>query len=193
MSAAQQKMTGRERIIAAARHLFATRGFHQTAMVELASEAQISVGQIYRLFENKNDIVVAIVQDDASERMADLRRIRDEVEDGAMSIERAFEGLALLALSEGEEALSFEILAEAHRNPLVAEQISQFCTSCRSILRDLICKTSPALGDRDIEAAEEMLLACLFGLGHRLLSRPQLGIEATAARTASMMIAALRN
>ena len=40
----------------AARSLIAERGFHQTAMADIAKEAKVSVGAIYRAFENKADI-----------------------------------------------------------------------------------------------------------------------------------------
>ena len=69
MVAAQQKQTvpersGKERILEAARTLFDSHGFHQSSMAELAVAAQVSVGQIYRLFKGKEDIIAAIVQAD---------------------------------------------------------------------------------------------------------------------------------
>src|SRR3546814_16804418 len=53
----------RERIIMAARKLFDAKGFHKTTTAELAAEAAVSIGQIYRLFENKDDVVLALVEE----------------------------------------------------------------------------------------------------------------------------------
>jgi AcrR family transcriptional regulator len=52
MSAVQHEVDGRARILTAARSLFSSKGFHQTSMAQLASAAQVSVGQIYRLFHS---------------------------------------------------------------------------------------------------------------------------------------------
>jgi TetR/AcrR family transcriptional repressor of uid operon len=66
LSAVQHEMGSRERIVSSARHLFATQGFHQTPMSELAVAAGVSVGQIYRLFTGKNAVIQAIVISGAS-------------------------------------------------------------------------------------------------------------------------------
>src|SRR5690625_2374605 len=51
-------LSPRERIIAAARHLFGQKGFHNTTTAELATEAAVSTDQIYRHFDAKADIVL---------------------------------------------------------------------------------------------------------------------------------------
>ena len=50
----------RARIIAAARTLFAENGFHNTGIAQIAKQSGVLVGQIYRDFANKEEIVVAI-------------------------------------------------------------------------------------------------------------------------------------
>ena len=187
LGAEQQKPDSRSRILAAARDLFATRGFHQTAMSELAAAAQISVGQIYRSFKNKNDIIVAIVGEDIDELLVDLEDVLRRVQSGAITILEAFEQLVRDNLSEIECGLSFEILAEASRNPPVSTTITASLKPCRVTLRSLACEANPALGDRDLDAAEELLLACLFGLGHRPLSGSERDNDGTAPDIARML------
>jgi TetR/AcrR family transcriptional regulator, repressor of fatR-cypB operon len=46
-----------ERILAASLRLFAERGFHGTAMPDIAAEAKIAPATIYRYFENKEALV----------------------------------------------------------------------------------------------------------------------------------------
>src|SRR3546814_19304380 len=46
----------RERIVNAASRLFGSKGFYATTTAELAEEASVSVGQIYRLFTDKDEI-----------------------------------------------------------------------------------------------------------------------------------------
>lgn len=55
--AAQEKV---DRILAAALELFAERGFHGTAVPEVAKKAGVGAGTIYRYFENKEDLVNAV-------------------------------------------------------------------------------------------------------------------------------------
>ena len=184
--------TSLQRILAAARDLFASRGFHQTAMAELASAAGVSVGMIYRLFEGKAEIIVAIVQEDTDERVRTIAELSDQVKSGEVSVENAFEQLATQALTKSSDALSFEIMAEAHRNAKVADRIGTFCGRFRDVIRDLALAANPALSDDELDGAEEFLLALLFGLSNRNLSRPCLGTGETSRFCVEMVLRALK-
>ncbi|STG54749.1 transcriptional repressor [Escherichia coli] len=50
-----------DEIINAARRCFRRCGFHAASMSQIASEAQLSVGQIYRYFANKDAIIEEMV------------------------------------------------------------------------------------------------------------------------------------
>src|SRR6202045_3786288 len=50
----------RTQILEAALVCFAKRGFHQTSMHDISAEAGISVGLIYRYFENKEAVISAM-------------------------------------------------------------------------------------------------------------------------------------
>ncbi|WP_164857406.1 TetR/AcrR family transcriptional regulator [Sphingomonas crocodyli] len=182
---------GRAQVVATARKLFQERGFHQTAMAELSERAGISVGQIYRLFANKSEMIAAIIEDDTEAQIASMAEIRSAVAEGRMSAQEGFRTIAFDTLTAGEEALTFEILAEGFRNPAIGEGIGVFCDRYRAKLRDLIVSTNANItGDR-LAAAEEMLLAILFGLGNRSLSKPQLSAEDTANYAAAMIVGML--
>ena len=62
----------RERILYAARCCFIRHGFHGASMAELASEAQMSPGLIYRYFDNKHHVVLAIITQQ-------LQLVREEI------------------------------------------------------------------------------------------------------------------
>jgi AcrR family transcriptional regulator len=53
----------RERICAAARHLFAEQGFDRTSNRQIADEAGLTTGAIYHYFDRKLDIFTAVYQD----------------------------------------------------------------------------------------------------------------------------------
>ncbi|WBO23265.1 TetR/AcrR family transcriptional regulator [Sphingomonas abietis] len=183
---------GRAQIIEAARCLFAGNGFHQTNMAELAARASVSVGQIYRLYAHKTDIIAAIIQIDADQRLAELQVISDAALSKAMPIRDAFEELARTVLNQGGEALTFQILAEGHRDANVAAVIARLCERYRELLRGMALLANDSLeGDR-LACAGEILLSCLFGLGNRELSRPDLSVDDTARLAADFFLAALR-
>lgn len=197
MIAVQQKQmvpekTSKERIMAAARDLFDSHGFHQTSMSELATAAKVSVGQIYRLFKGKEDIISAIVQADSDERCLDMDALRSRLDAGELTIEQTFEQLLLHTVDKRDEALSFDIMAESFRNEAVGDTIAAMCIRFRRYIRDFACVANPDLSGEALDGAEEIVLACLFGLGHRSLSRPSLSAADTARLSAQMVVAALR-
>lgn len=189
--APQHETCTRVRVVEAARQLFASRGFHQTAMADLAETAGVSVGAIYRLFKGKAEIIQFIVESDAEVRIAEIKTLADQVRNYSLPIRAALTQVMLLSLSEKNEALSFEILAEAHRNAAVACTITDMCQHFRKAFRCLAETVNPQLTALQLDAAEELLLACAFGLGHRNLSGPRLGIAETTEGAAQMILAAL--
>lgn len=161
-------------------------------MSELAAVSGVSVGQIYRFFASKNELIRAIIREDAVIRIASMDLIAVDLEKGKISVEIALKRLCMQALTSGDEALSFDILAEAHRDTSVAESIAEVCTAGRAMIGDLVLAANPTATQGELEGAGEMILALMFGLGHRTLSRPRLTNEQVASNTAVLIYAALR-
>src|SRR3546814_20285189 len=66
----------RERIVDAARRLFGSKGFYEKTTAELAEEASVSVGQIYQLFTDKADVILALVEENVRVALAKIERKR---------------------------------------------------------------------------------------------------------------------
>src|SRR3979490_2068874 len=66
----------REQILNAAMVCFAKRGFHQTSMHDISAEAGISVGLIYRYFENKEAVIATMADRHKKEIQDVLERAR---------------------------------------------------------------------------------------------------------------------
>src|SRR5688572_24117010 len=109
----------RQQIVDAASACARRSGFHGASMADIAHTAGLSVGQIYRYFENKEAIIAAIVARD----MAEMRDRYSELKDGGTPVLEAILtkcSTALDELYEGERAaLTLEVVAEAARNPKV--------------------------------------------------------------------------
>lgn len=180
-----------DRIIAAARHLFAIRGFHQTAMADLAAEACVSVGAIYRSFPSKAEIIRAIIESDTDRHLAELQLVADEVAAGRLTVAQGLEKVILSELAHTEQALSHEILAEGHRNQAMAETIGRFCAQYRTLFRNLAAAANPRLSGEDLDGAAELLLASMFGFSHAKLSRPCMSDVATARAARRLFLRSL--
>lgn len=60
---AERREANRSQIIAAARRCFSRDGFHQTSMPDIAAEAGVAVGALYRYFAGKEEIILEIAGD----------------------------------------------------------------------------------------------------------------------------------
>jgi len=179
---------GRARVIATARRMFQQKGFHQTAMAELSERAGVSVGQIYRLFASKSEMIAAIVEEDTEARLARVGEIQEALASGACTAREGFRQIVLEGFKEGEEGLAFEILAEGFRNGQIGDHIGELCDRYRAMLRKMILTVDDSLDGPRLAAAEDMLLAVLFGLANRALSRPRLTVEEASAHAADMLL-----
>ncbi|WP_395334639.1 helix-turn-helix domain-containing protein [Novosphingobium sp. BL-8H] len=193
MVAPQHKTSSPERIRIAAKDLFATKGFHQTSMAELAAAADMSVGLIYRSFKSKGEIIEAIVRADFEEKIAELDELRGRLESGKLTVLETFTELFLQVIDTKEEALSFDIIAEGYRNDRVGQTIGEMCGQFRDYLGKFARAANPTLQGDDLAGATELLLGCLFGLGHRSISAPRLDAVRTAESSARMIVAALKD
>lgn len=140
-------------------------------MADLAREAQVSVGAIYRSYSSKSDIILAIIMSDSDAMLKDIERDAERVRAGEITIAEALEAIILYRLSEEDGALKHEILAEAHRNPVAAAAISDFAAKYRAIFTELAQLARPCLTGDALGAVAEMMLIYIFGLGHRELVR----------------------
>jgi AcrR family transcriptional regulator len=113
----------RQRILAAAEKCFIEHGFHAASMANIAEAAQMSPGLIYRYFDSKSEIVLAIIDQQLQLAREEMRRLDSDV-DLPSRIVRAFSadgGDA--AQPPTDPALFLEISAEASRDPTIAAAV----------------------------------------------------------------------
>ncbi len=129
-----------EQILKAAMVCFAKRGFHQTSMHDISAEAGISVGLIYRYFENKDAVISAMADEHKTKIQQVLERARQ-----APSLLEALEILFTAHCSENERqvqaAFVVDLFAEAGRNPRVAELVRDVSSTVMSGVTELIAES----------------------------------------------------
>src|ERR1700722_9524178 len=85
----QSRANTRERLLSAARSVFARAGFHGASVDEIASEAGFSTGALYSNFEGKEDLFLVLMEREIDEH---AREIADVVQARASVAERATGG-----------------------------------------------------------------------------------------------------
>ena len=101
----------RTKIIEASRRLFARRGFSETSMGDIARAAQVARATVYNNFDDKQDILAAIISD----YMTGYARIAQRLRENARSGQTSFELIQEMV----REALNWRV-KNADLRPIVA-------------------------------------------------------------------------
>jgi AcrR family transcriptional regulator len=176
--------TRRGQILDAAAECFRRHGFDGAAMAEISKTAGMSVGHIYHYFENKEAIVLAIVDQEAEEllELFDSFERSDDIL-GAM-VAHAEEGF--LNHAEGRTAALFlEIIAQATRNPKIAARVEENDRLLRRRIREVVIKGRARAGvpepadPKEVEAELDIIAMLFDGLSVRVVRKPDLDRPAT--------------
>jgi TetR/AcrR family transcriptional regulator, repressor for uid operon len=133
----------RSQILEAALVCFAKRGFHQTSMHDISGEAGISVGLIYRYFENKEAVISAMADRHKTEISEMLERAR-QAPSLLESLEILFTAHCCEDAPQLVSAFVVDLYAEASRNPHVADLVRDVLETAMNGVRDLIARAPEA-------------------------------------------------
>ena len=165
----------RKRILDAAQHCFIEHGFHGASMANIAETADMSAGLIYRYFENKSAIILAIVQ----EQLVLLREeisLNDRPDLPALMVENY--ARTCNQRRGMNAALLLEISAEATRDPQIAAALDDYDAEVRRALCDWLARGPEAGGHglpKSLAPQRALVLQCLFeGLKLRETREPGL-------------------
>ncbi len=78
-----------DRILSAAVKIFAQKGFFHARISEIAKEAKVADGTIYLYFENKDDILISLFEDQMDKVIGNMKQAMAE-ENGALGKIRSF-------------------------------------------------------------------------------------------------------
>ena len=173
----------RSQILEAALVCFAKRGFHQTSMHDISGEAGISVGLIYRYFENKEAVISAMADRHKKEIGEVLERAR-QAPTLLESLEILFTAHCCEDAPQVVSAFVVDLYAEASRNPHVADLVRDVLDTAMNGVRDLIARAPEAQNaENDLKSNElaELIFAVARGMLMLDVLRPQ-GMTAAERR-----------
>lgn len=154
----------RDEIVAAARTCVIGHGFHAASMAQIAEQAKMSVGQIYRYFSNKEAIVHAIVERIVTQRLAWIDSTGRQADLAGILARR------MLGQDAGlthDHALLLEVTAEATRNPEVAEMVRKADRRMHAKALATVRQDFPHLSEKEAAARVEFIAVLVEGTAFR--------------------------
>ena len=157
----------RDEIVEAARHCMVRHGFHAASMAEIALQAQMSVGQIYRYFPSKEAIIHSIVERIVERRLA---WIEDESSPADFPRRLATRALDQSPTDADDRALMLDATAEATRNPEIAEIVRKADRRLHAQAVAAVRRDHPGLSAREATARVELVAVLSEGTAFRLVT-----------------------
>lgn len=182
----------RTQILEAAVVCFAKHGFHQASMHDISAEAGISVGLIYRYFQNKEAVIAAMADRHKKEINELVERARQ-----APSLLEALEILFTAHCCEDSprviSAFVVDLYAEASRNPQMADLVRDVLQTAMSGVIDVIAR-SPEIKNVAHNLSPKQIAELIFAAARGMLMfdilQPQ---EMTAAERRERQLGVVRN
>lgn len=194
MTREQSRALTRERLLTAARSVFARSGFHGASVEEIASQAGFSTGALYSNFDGKEDLFLVLMEREIDEH---AREIADAVRERASMSERATGGARqwmTMIDREPELLLLFmEFWAYGVRDAQVRQKVAVRFAQMRAVLTQLI---ADGVREFDLELdipAEQLALAVdalADGIARQRLADPDAVPDDLMGRILSLLFAA---
>jgi AcrR family transcriptional regulator len=130
----------RAQILEAARRCFLRNGFHETSMQDLFTEAGLSSGAVYLYFAGKDDVILAIAEENMREVLATVHGLatsRGQESLGA-AISAVLDVIGKKHAADQLGAIAVLVWSEVLRNPALAKRFGASLHQMRTDLAELI-------------------------------------------------------
>jgi AcrR family transcriptional regulator len=165
----------RQQILDAASDQVRQRGFHGASMADIARAAGLSVGQIYRYFENKEAIIAAIVAQDLAEMRDKFAELESQPGTLLDALDDHLPDAVDKCMDPSRAALALEVLAEAARNPKVAAIVRAADEQERALAKTMMERNrQPDWSEREFQARCEVVGLVFDGLLLRGINHPEI-------------------
>lgn len=141
----------REKVVAAARALFAEAGFHRVPLDEIARRADVARATVYHQFGSKLGVLEAVVED--YERRAGLAALAELIETGPVTTLVRDVVTAGCRYWSTDPALARRVVAFAVTDPQAADQLARRDAGRLRLLTRMVDRLDPA----EPEAALDVL------------------------------------
>jgi AcrR family transcriptional regulator len=160
----QYRDARRDQILNAARRCFLRDGFHGTSMQDLFAEAGLSSGAVYRYFASKDDMIVAIAEENMRgvAEMIHAAAGRPGRSAGAVLAD-VLETVRARDAENGLGQIALLVWAESLRSPAIADRLRVMVTQIRVGLAEVASTHQGSTGPPGDISADEFA-AVLFSI-----------------------------
>jgi AcrR family transcriptional regulator len=132
----QHRDNRREQILAAARRCFLRDGFHGTSMQDLFGESGLSAGAVYGYFASKDDVIVAIAEENMQEIVAMIHMVatKQPAQSIGATVAGIFEIVRTKHAQDGLAGLAILVWAEALHNDELKNRLTALLSQLRADL-----------------------------------------------------------
>ena len=193
MTREQSRANTRDRLLRAARIVFARSGFHGASVEEIASEAGFSTGALYSNFTGKEDLFLVLMEREIDEYS---REISDAVRERASIDERATGGarqwMTMIEREPDVLLLFMEFWAYGVRDAQVRPKVAARFAQVRELLTTLIVEGVREF-DLELDIPAEQLAVAIDaladGIARQKLADPDAVPDELMGRVLSLLLA----
>ncbi|MFW5748939.1 MAG: TetR/AcrR family transcriptional regulator [Chloroflexota bacterium] len=155
----------REQIMQAAARIFAEKGFHRTTTREIAEAADVAEGTIYNYFENKDELLVEMINQMG--QFSQRRSILDNIEAGDLREFFIEHFASRLSNLQDQSVMVMAVLPEILNTPELRERYKDGTLKQSAALLEHLIQTSIEMGavrPMDVSLNTRLLIALVYGI-----------------------------
>ena len=180
----------RARILDAAQRCFIRDGFHAASMANISAMADMSPGLIYRYFDNKDAIILAIIEQQLAEKRSNIAQLASAAQ-LAQAVRDLFDGWRRRDESVMNAALFLEMSAQATRDPKISQALAQADRITGADFRNWLRQRAQADGveanAQEIEVRSLVLQSFVEGLAIRAVREPDYNVDTVVAAVGRLL------
>jgi AcrR family transcriptional regulator len=170
----QDRAFRRQRIVDAAWRRLATNGYHDTTVDNVCEEAGVSKGAFYGYFATKQDLFLALLDEETEALNGVAGELAEQELSGAERVRRFVQAMLEVGDDPGRVQLRADLWSELAADPIVRTRFAETVERRRHVLREWITRSIDAgdlgLEQRRANALASILIAMADGLMlHRAL------------------------
>ncbi|MGO9488781.1 MAG: TetR/AcrR family transcriptional regulator [Solirubrobacteraceae bacterium] len=195
MTREQSRAHTRERLLAAARSVFARSGFHGASVEEIASSAGFSTGALYSNFEGKEDLFLALMDREIDQHAREISRaVREQASISDRATGGARRWMTMIEREPEVLLLFMEFWAYGVRDGRMRPKVAARFAHMRQVLTGLI---ADGVRDFDLELsipAEQLAIAIdalADGIARQKLADPEAVPDELMGRVLALLLSAV--
>ncbi|MDF0545575.1 TetR/AcrR family transcriptional regulator [Sphingobium sp. H39-3-25] len=173
----QRQEQRREQVLDAASICFRREGFQAASVNRIAEEAQMSVGHLYRYFDSKDAIVIALCERNFEDFISRSPILPGEQRfDSDAVIAAALSGFSEI-VQRSKAAFVIEVYSHVERSKPIGDIVAHYDQRLRENAHQFLAPLLPGASEEVISTRIEMLLILIQGLWMRVVGDPAIDME----------------